>query len=149
MKYEIDQSGKLEQLNTHTVVAFSNDINDAVILKAVTKRAIISRMRKSIIPQRDILPIWFAIVIFILVKNVSSHAVLVIDEEYTGKEAIIKEALKKMLNKRYPRGWRGSIRFSNVGKSSPAHQIAWSLHRKTKGTSYRKLKLENIMKFVK
>ena len=149
MKYQIDQSGKLEQLNTHTVVAFSNDTSGVVVLKTATKRVIISKLRKSIIPQKDILPIWFAIVIFILTKNIPSHAVLVIDEEYTGKEAIIEETLNKLFNKRYLKGWKGSVRFKNVGKSSPAHQLAWSLHRKVKKTGFKIIKLDEIMKFVK
>ena len=149
MNYQIDQSGKLEQLNTHTVVAFSNDASGAVLLKTATKRLILSKLRKSIIPHKDILPIWFAIVIFLLLDDTSSQAIIVIDEEYTGKEALIEETLLKLFNKRFPKGWQGSIRFKKIGKSSPAHQLAWSLHRKNRGLVLRKLTYGEVMKFVK
>jgi len=149
MKIEIDQSGKLEQLNTHTVVAYSNDTNGAVLLRIATKRLVLSKLRTSIIPHKDILPIWFAIVIFLLLDDTSSQAIIVIDEEYTGKEALIEETLLKLFNKRFPKGWQGSIRFKKIGKSSPAHQLAWSLHRKNRGLVLRKLTYLEVMKLIK
>jgi hypothetical protein len=149
MKYQIDQSGKLEQLNTHTVVAFSNDDSGAVALTVTAKRSVIMNLRKSIIPHKNLLPIWFSIVIFILLENISPHAVLVIDEEYTGNEALIKETLTKLFDKKFKKGWKGSIRFKNIGKSSPAHQLAWGLHRKKRGLKVRKITYKEIMRYVK
>ena len=82
MTVEIDQSGKLEQLDTDTVVAFSNDTNGAVYLKAGTKRKIVQYLRTTLIPRKDVYPILFAIVIFLLIPSLDEKAILIIDEEY-------------------------------------------------------------------
>lgn len=51
-----------------------------------------------------------------------------IDEEYTGKNEIIEETLTKLYlrsrRKRIP-----DIRFVRIGKQSPAHALAWKVHR--------------------
>ena len=71
------------------------------------------------------MPLLFSVCIYLLVKNLNRQSILVIDEEYTGKEKIIEAALKKLLGAK----WEGSIRFERIGKSSPAHELAWTVHR--------------------
>jgi len=46
-KYQIDQSGKIEQTNKVTIVAFSNDKSGSVMLSASDKRALQEIYRKA------------------------------------------------------------------------------------------------------
>lgn len=47
MKYEIDQSGKIEQTNKNTVLCLSNDKWDSVLILARTKRQIQEIFRRN------------------------------------------------------------------------------------------------------
>ena len=133
MTVEIDQSGKFEQLNTHTVIACANGKSNAIWISASTKRNIVQRLRKSLIPRKDLVPILFAVLVFILLDNSDTLPnTIIIDEEYTGKESIIGESLRKLLVVKSRTKWQGQIRFKQVGKLSPAHKLAWKVHRAKK-----------------
>ncbi len=149
MAVEIDQSGKLEQLDTDTVVAFSNDTNGAVYLKAGTKRKIIRYLRTTLIPRKDLYPVLFAIVVFILIFPLDNNAILMIDEEYSGKDDVIKETLEKLFVRRFGEKWQGSIRFGQIGKHSPAHVLAWKTHRQKSRVGITRVTEEEILKFLK
>lgn len=148
MVVEIDQSGKLEQLDTDTVVAFSNDTSDLVLIKAGTKRKIVQHLRTTLLPHKDLYPILFAIVIFILIKPLNSLVILKIDEEYTGKEAVIKETLEKLLIRRFGIKWQGVINFGRIGKHSNAHSLAWKTHRSRKKIGVKKISEKEILELL-
>jgi len=98
MTVEVDQSGKFEQLNTHTVIACTNGKNSSIWVSASVKRSLIQRLRKSLIPRKDLVPILFTTLVFILLDSLDAFPnTIIIDEEYTGKEGIIEESLKKLL----------------------------------------------------
>lgn len=145
MAIEIDQSGKLEQLDTDTVVAYSNDINAVLYIKAGTKRKIVQHLRTTLIPRKDLYPIFFAILIFLLIKSIKAQITIIIDEEYTGKNDVIKETLEKLLLKQFKENWKGAIRFGQIGKHSPAHTLAWKNHRQKSHAEIRKINKEEIM----
>ena len=147
MKVEIDQSGKLEQLDTLTVIGFANGKTDAVVLSVSTKRSLIAHLRKSLIPQKDILPVLFGVVIFMLIESLAKNIVVVIDEEYTGKDQVVRETLEKLLRNKFGTKWTGSIRFQRVGKQSPAHKLVWGLHRQKYKKGLRKLPAKEILKY--
>ena len=150
MTVEIDQSGKFEQLNTHTVIACANGKNSAIWISASVKRTLIQKLRKSLIPKKDLVPILFAVLVFIALDNLNTLPnTIIIDEEYTGKEAIIGESLRKLLADKSGKGWQGQIRFKQVGKSSPAHKLAWETHRaKKKPVNIKKISEENVLKLL-
>ncbi len=148
MKVEIDQSGKLEQSQTDTIMAYSNGHKGILIVKSTIKQQIIKIMRYSPISQRDASMIWFAVVIFLLVKDLSKNTTLIIDKEYPGREKIIEKTLSKLLQEYYNNRWSGSIRFQKIGKTSPAHIIAWSLHRSKQKGKIRQLKKEEVLKLM-
>lgn len=145
MKVEIDQSGKLEQSQTDTIMAYANSHNDSVIVKSTVKQQVIRLLRYSPISQKDACMIWFAVVIFLLVKDVSKNTTLIIDKEYPGRERIIEKILSKLLQEYYNNRWSGSIRFQKIGKASPAHIVAWSLHRSKQKGEIRQLKKEEML----
>jgi hypothetical protein len=101
-------------------------------------------LKKSVIPHDQLMPFLFAVCLYLLVMDLDKHAVLEIDEEYTGKDKIIGNALVKLLGGK----WRGEVRFKRIGKGSSAHKLAWDTHRSSlKKRSVRKLKLDEILKF--
>src|SRR3990167_8480405 len=98
MTVEVDQSGKFEQLNTHTVIACANGKNSSIWISASVKRNLIQGLRKSLIPRKDLVPILFTTLVFILLDSLDVFPnTIIIDEEYTGKDHIIEESLRKLL----------------------------------------------------
>lgn len=130
MVVEIDQSGKVEDLNTNTVVAYSNGNWGAIRIKTVTKRRIVQFLHRISPYGTDFAAELFAIVVFILVQNLPPNTVFVIDEEYTGKDKQISEKLEKLLIQKYGIKWRGEVRFKRIGKHSRAHYYAWEIHNR-------------------
>jgi len=59
-------------------------------------------LRKTFFPSHDLWAIIFAVVIFILTDGLGNGIVLKIDEEYTGKEEVIREILEKLLKRKFP-----------------------------------------------
>jgi len=128
MTVEVDQSGRIEDLSTGTAIAFANGKSGAAFINAGAKRKLIIRLRRnSFIPAKDLPAIIFGVVLFILIADYTID-VLKIDEEYTGKNEIIEETLKKLFFqnriKRIP-----SVRFVRIGKLAAAHKLAWRVHR--------------------
>ncbi len=147
MKVEIDQSGKLEQLDTLTVIAYANGKSGAIQITAATKRGLIQKIRRILIPRDEIGAVLFAVLIFIMIKDLPGNVTLMIDEEYTGKNRIIQEILLRLLERKF-KSWNGNIEFGNIGKHSPAHLLAWKLHKKRKGLEIRKISEKEVLGFV-
>lgn len=148
MFVEVDQSGKFEQLNTHTVVACANGDRVAIFLSAAVKRRLVQKLRRSLVPRRDMVAIVFAVLVFILLADLKKLPdKVLIDEEYTGKDKIIKETIEKLLSKRTKERWKGYIRFGRIGKSSPAHKLAWRLHKIKKKVQVRRIKEQDVLRW--
>lgn len=123
----------------NTVVGFANDRSAAIFVSAGTKRGII-RYLKSKIPS-GYAPLFFSALVFLLLKN-EKFGLVLIDEEYTGKDEYISETIKgffKNDRKKYP-----DIIFGRIGKRSRAHALAIKIHR-TKGRGATKIGLKEIM----
>ena len=149
MVVEIDQSGKLEQLDTGTAIAYANGKSDVVWVTAKTKRELINYLRKTLIPIKDSWPILFAVLIYAMIEKLPKNVVLRIDEEYTGKEKIISETLEKLLGRKFAKKWEGKVRFGLIGKHSPAHKLSWEVHRKKNRQRVRGIKFEEVAKYFK
>lgn len=143
----MDQSGKIEHLDTDTVIAYANGKTGAVKIAAGVKRKLMFILNRSVIPHDQIKPLVFAVCVYLLVKDVSENVILEIDEEYTGKETLISEVLGKLLKKRWKDRWKGEIGFKLIGKESPAHLLAWDAHRFPKRYLIVKIKLRDILEF--
>jgi len=148
MRVEIDQSGKFEQLNTYTVIACANGKEQAIFLSASVKRRLVQKLRKTLVPRKDIIAVVFGVLVFILLEKLDNFPdVIVIDEEYTGKEAIIRETLRKLILYKTKDKWKGSVRFKRVGKSSPAHRLAWKLYRAKKGINTKRISEKEVLRW--
>ena len=148
MSVEIDQSGKIEQLSVNTVVALANDCSSAVFISVSSKRKLFIKLKHSKTKRNVLYPTLFTILIFIALKQLKVFPnILLVDEEYTGKDEIIKSLLTKLILKTRPK-WDGEIRFVRVGKPSPSHKLAWGIYNKNKKLKYVKIDEIEILKFL-
>ena len=129
MTYQIDQSGKVEDTNKLTVVAYANGKIKSVKIGSVEKQKLLTAMRTLDHPKRNYVYKIFAALIYFLLADESVDSV-VIDHEYTGHEESIIGILTQLLHKNSKN--IPTIRFGYVGKSSPAHQAALDVFRDKK-----------------
>lgn len=145
MKAEIDQSGKIEHLSTRTVIAVANHIKRAVMIPSVEKIKLVKIFRKSVLAGNDYIYVIFASLIFILIKDIKTISILIIDEEYSGQEKFISETLNKLYLKHKIKN-KPEFRFGRIGKKSPAHDLAIYTYRKKRGFVPKKVKANEILK---
>lgn len=143
MKYQIDQSIKIEQTESDTILAISNDVKFAIRLKAKDKRLLQARFRASNEPSVFIYFV-FAALVGILIKNVKPKQKILIDHEYLGHEDIIKLKLTQILQKQ---SIFTEFEFGYVGKRSPAHDLAAKIAT-GKAKANKIITEKEILKFV-
>jgi len=144
MKYEVDQSGKVEQTNKHTILCLSNDSWDALLIKARTKRQVQEIFRRSGQVRNYVLFTFCAGLSFLIKRNLEVGRVI-IDREYYGKEAVIKEILLQMLGKckRIP-----EVIFENIGRRARAHSRAYLIFTRKLKAKYC-MNLEEVLGEIK
>lgn len=146
MRVEVDQSGKIEQLNCDTAVAFSNNTQYAVLLPKSLKRDIFLRY-KSRIPRLKYK--LFCICVYHCIKNlVCDSGMIVIDDEYKGNENVIKSLLMNYIRATCKEFEAKRIAFGRIGKSSNAHITAIGVFRKQRRAD-KVLSLEDAEFFFK
>ncbi len=123
MKYQIDQSGKVEQTERHTVIACTNGKSITILLNKKDKRAL-QRLFRSIENERLFPYLTFAALLAILIVELDSKQQIIIDREYLSHEDLIEEKLNFYLEQMgvttIPH-----ITFGHVGKLSNAHNLAY------------------------
>lgn len=126
MRYEVDQSGKIEDTNKLTIVAFANGKTRTLKISGVEKQKLIRSMRVLDHPKKTFIYKAFAGLVFLLLKNQKVEEV-VIDREYPGHEATIKVVLTQLFAKFGKE--KPEIGFAKITKKSPAHEIALETFR--------------------
>lgn len=122
VKYQIDQSGKIEQTERNTVVACTNGVQFTVLLKKREKRKL-QKVFKAANMQKLFPYVTFATLITILLHRLSPKHKVIIDREYFGHEDFIAERIETFvtqLGSKIP-----LISFGHVGKLSKAHQLGY------------------------
>ena len=126
MKIEVDQSGKIEQTDMDTVVAFSNNHQYAVLLPKELKRRLISKYKK----EKQIILKLFIICVYYTIKDyLHQLETIVIDNEYEGKQNYIKSLLLDFIRKDYRDFDKNLIRIAHITKKSKAHEVAANVKR--------------------
>ena len=135
MRIEIDQSGKVENTNKHTFLAYSNSHHSVLKISSVEKRKIQKYFRSQGKPKIFIY-LTFAALIVILLENIrENNAQIIIDTEYLGKGSLIKNLIKS-LDSSFP---AEDVSFHQIGRRSRAHFLAY-------GTAIKKLNPDIIVK---
>lgn len=131
MKIEVDQSGKIEDTATDTVIAFSNEDNYSVLIKAATKRSCLHNLRKRGKTGKSIYRKIFSVGLYLLLKNhIKKNDSVIIDVEYSGRSDSIKENLINLFKSERAKISSNNLRFTRIGRKSNAHNIAYLAHRK-------------------
>lgn len=130
MRVEIDQSGKIEDTNRDTVIAYANGRTRSVKITGKTKRRLQEVYRLIGKPRLFVIST-FSVAIYLLVRNdLKRLTEIVIDEEYSGKEHLIEGWLQKLLGKESGL----NITFHRIGKGSKAHELALKVFQGKKKT---------------
>jgi len=124
MVYEIDQSGKVENTQKLTIVSYANGKTKTLSISAVQKRRLLIAMRIHDQPRKTFVFKIFAGLIFLLTKNEKTD-VLIIDREYPGQEALIRNILVALFHKNNLKS--PEISFQEIGKNSNAHKAAYEV----------------------
>jgi len=147
MKIEIDQSGKIENTDRDTVIAFSNDISGNIMIKAKDKREI-QKFFRRIGKSRVFIYKLFAILIFLAIKkHIKKIDQIIIDIEYPGWEHLIKDYLLSGIKRVKPNFDAKNISFKAIGKKSKAHLVAADVtHKKVKPDL--EIKIKETLKYI-
>lgn len=133
MHVEVDQSGKIEDTQKDTVLAFSNGRSKSILIPAQIKRDIIIFFHRKGISGKTFYLRIFSITLFLLflLKDyISIFHTVYIDKEYMGKEAVIKQYLLQIFERNNISIYSDQIQFTLIGKKSLAHYLAISIFRK-------------------
>lgn len=142
MKFEVDQSGRIEETNRHTIISIANKVYSFTVKIDSKSKKIIQKKFQKLKKPKMFGVYGFASGVIILVRNSKiKNSVLIIDIEYDGYNKILKEIFIKYLDKSL------EYRFLNIGKSSPAHKSAYSTFKKYTKANYI-IKLEELEKLM-
>lgn len=128
MAFQIDQSGKIEQTNRHTIVALANGKRRTVKITSTQKHNLIKTILELDKPKKKYVHKIFAALLFLLLKDEAIKEPIMIDREYYGHEADIKNILLQLFEKHQRKS--PEIEFGLVGKKSPAHDSGIKVFRK-------------------
>jgi hypothetical protein len=133
MKYQIDQSGKIEDTRIHTVIACSNKKQFSIMIKATTKRKIKKIYNLAGKPNIYTIQV-FSVLIYLLIEKANiTPEMIVIDREYKGKEQLIKSYIMQLVFKRGKiKLSKEDLHFAEIGRKSQAHKTAIQAFRKKK-----------------
>lgn len=129
---EVDQSGKIERLNADTILAFSDGDRYSLRIPVRVKQAAMANLKRKRPAAGAIghtLRIFSAGLYLLLLPYLAAADRVAIDTEYTGHEAAIRERLLYLIRLGDPAYTGEQIVFAQVGKKSPAHDLAWGITR--------------------
>lgn len=125
MRVEVDQSGKIGDTKVPTVLAFSNGKQFSILIPATVKRACIQKLRGKGKLETRVYVQLFAVGLFLLLRrNSQALEQIIIDMEYPGHEAKIKEHLINLFQRTGIKLNPAKIQFDFVRKKSNAHKLA-------------------------
>ena len=143
---EVDQSGRMEVLTEDTALGFSNGYQASILIPASTKRKASRALRDRGVRPKMISIRMFAGGVFLLLKShLNRISTVTIDTEYPGWEPEIKGLLLAHIRRQASDFANEDIVFGQIGKGSPAHDIAWRTYR-GKRTADRKITAEELLK---
>lgn len=146
MHIEVDQSGKIEQLDKNTIIAFSNQNQYSVLITKEIKKEVYNLHKGKV---KDLRYRLFCIGIYYCLKDyIKEKELITICCEYQGKENIIKSFLLDYLRRAYAKIDSKIIRFGGIGKQSNAHAVAIDVFRANRKPN-KILSLNDIEKCLK
>ena len=131
MRIKINQSNKIEQTNKDTIIGLSNKKSFTVLINRKIKRKLQEEFRKQGKPRLFVYRTFIAGVTLALkhaqIKNLSH---VVIDEEYYGKDKMLKSMFLEMWSRYFVEV--PEVSFERVGKKSKVHNVCYLAMKKNK-----------------
>lgn len=122
MHIEVDQSGKVELLSVDTVIACSNDRQYSIKIPKKIKQEIYYNYKNKI---KQIKYKLFCIGVYYCIERfLRKLELIIIDDEYHGRNNIVKSILISYIKENYRDFDEKMIRFSQITKNSNAHHVA-------------------------
>lgn len=125
MSYQIDQSGKVEQTERHSIIACTNNRTMTIFLAKKEKR-IIQKIFRGAGYGKFFPYLTFSAMLAILIFKNKLFKKITIDREYSGHEEFIKTHAIQYLEL-LGEGKIPVINFGHVGKLSRSHHEAYSV----------------------
>lgn len=142
MIIEIDQSNKIEETNKNTIIGMSNGKAFAVLIKGRAKRKLKEEFRKAGKQNLFKFRVFIAgVVLMIKYSGLKGISEVVIDEEYTGKDNMLRSMFLEMWKRYFEKA--PIVRVDNIGRKSGAHAAAY-LAMKGRNKVDREIKYEEL-----
>ncbi|TSC93002.1 MAG: Uncharacterized protein CEN91_319, partial [Candidatus Berkelbacteria bacterium Licking1014_85] len=119
MQIEIDQSGKIENTEKHTYIAYSNNTHYCLKISSVEKRKLQKHFRSIGKPRKYVLFSFAAMIILLIERIKGKELIIIIDKEYSGKDSQLKDLLTHLS----PRLKNQTLSIRSIGKKSNAHLL--------------------------
>lgn len=146
MRIQIDQSGKIEDTTSDTVLAFCDGKTRSILIGKKEKRGLQEFFRRAH-KGKIFVSKTFAILIFLLIKNdLQRIQHISIDLEYPGRDYLIKDYLLREI-RQFRSFDKRDIDFIKIGRKAKAHEVAINVFRKRKKPDVIVIK-EDIVKFL-
>lgn len=145
MRIEIDQSGKIENTNRPTVVAFANKKQSVLVILSKDKKLIQKYFRAIGKPKLFVYFTFIALVYCLINHHLKKRDQVVIDREYPGYEKLISTKLKLLLKDKEDI----TVSIAQIGKKSSAHDLAWNELQSKSHKNVSKVSSERIIKILK
>ncbi len=131
MRADIDMSGRIEETNRPTAIALANGVSYCIRISAREKRKLLVAL-KQLRPERRAVQhqvlVFSTLVFYLIRERIGELSQVRIDLEYPAYEASIKEHILNLC-RRYHLNVMCEIEFQQVGKKSPAHDLAIRVYR--------------------
>ncbi len=142
MKFEVDQSGRIEETKSYTIIAIAcKDYSYTVKIDSNTKRRLQTYFHKIGKPKMFGVYGFVSGLILLIKRSKVINSVVIIDIEYKGYNKVILNELMKNTDQNL------EFRFTNIGKNSPAHHSAYAVFSKYNKTDYN-IKSEEFEKLI-
>jgi len=144
MRIEVDQSGKVENTASKTILADS--LGNSLIFSSKNKKTIQTIYRKAERPRMFVYELFSLLAAVLIRKSYKKSSIYIIDVEYYHQDEILRKYILHFLRKMKVYPSKDQITFASIGKESEAHKLAYWIHkRKKKGE---KLELTSVLKYV-
>ncbi len=143
---EVDQSGKIELMSQDTIISCSNASQYSIKIPKKVKQSIYLEKKNKV---KQIKYKLFCIGVFHCIKRYLGKAnLIVIDDEYQGKNNLIRSILIGLIKADFPNFDSKIIKFGNIGKKSNAHHLAIETLRKEHKPN-ETISIETILNYLK
>ena len=131
MIIKVNQSNKIEQTNKDTIIGLANEETFTILINRKTKRKLQEEFRKQGKPRLFVYRTFIAGVVLALkyaqIKNLSR---VVIDEEYYGKDKMLKSMFLEMWSRFFKE--IPEVSFEKIGKRSNVHNACYTAMKRGK-----------------